>query len=448
VTAAAPAPAERASIYRLAAPLVISFWMRAAFTLVDTVYAATLGDAAVAAIGLSVPFEFLMIAVWVGLSTGLTSGVSAAIGAHQGANVDRYVRTTWKLVAFVTPVFVAMGAAIYLFAPRLHVAPDLTEAFRVYGSVLVGGSALTMFWSVIPDSIVKAHHDTRSTMWAGIISNLINVVLNTVFVFVFHWGMFGIAFSTVIGRLGGLVYALRQARRHEDRRRAAGRDADPHVDPAPARAILALAVPAAIVFSLMAAENAILNGVLVSLEHGKEAAAAFSIYYRSSVFALQPAIATGIAMLPFAARRFGERDVAGVREGLAQALRGIVLYSVLVVAPLAVGLAGPISHALAESEVTRAYAASAFRLIPIACILGAPFILCRPIFEARKRGGPGLAVATLRHVVLALPGAWLGIQVAHALGAAPVVGLIGGLLGVAGIASTIMLIWVRRELAR
>ena len=38
-------------------------------------------------------------------------------------------------------------------------------------------------------------------MWAGIVSTLVNVTLNTVFVFVFHWGIFGIAFATVLGRL-------------------------------------------------------------------------------------------------------------------------------------------------------------------------------------------------------------------------------------------------------
>ncbi|NIL99694.1 MAG: hypothetical protein GTN89_01760, partial [Acidobacteria bacterium] len=75
------------SVLRMAAPLVVSFWMRAAVTFVDTIYASLLGDAAVAAIGLAVPLEFLMIAVWVGLSTGLTSGLSRAMGERQGAKI-------------------------------------------------------------------------------------------------------------------------------------------------------------------------------------------------------------------------------------------------------------------------------------------------------------------------------------------------------------------------
>src|SRR6185503_539027 len=75
----------------MAAPLVVSFWMRSLFTFVDTFYAATLGDAAVAAIGLSIPFEFLMIAVWVGLSTGLTSNFSRAMGAREETKLHQYL---------------------------------------------------------------------------------------------------------------------------------------------------------------------------------------------------------------------------------------------------------------------------------------------------------------------------------------------------------------------
>ena len=92
--------------------------------------------------------------------------------------------------------------------------PETARNFQIYGTVLIGGSAFTTFWSIIPDSLIKAHQDTRSTMWAGIWSNLINVALNTLFVFAFHWGVFGIALSTVLGRIGGLVYALVRAHQH------------------------------------------------------------------------------------------------------------------------------------------------------------------------------------------------------------------------------------------
>src|SRR5262245_33352895 len=123
---ASRAPSADPSILRMAAPLVVSFWMRSLFTFVDTIYAATLGDASVAAIGLSLPFEFLMIAVWVGLSTGLTSRLSRAMGARQDAMIDQYLRASWRMVLAIVPPFALLGFACWpgatLFAPDAVVA--------------------------------------------------------------------------------------------------------------------------------------------------------------------------------------------------------------------------------------------------------------------------------------------------------------------------------------
>ena len=76
------------SVLRMSAPLMVSFVMRSAFTFVDTIYAAILGDAAVAAIGLTFTFEFVMVAFWIGLSTGLTSVLSRSIGAREGKKIE------------------------------------------------------------------------------------------------------------------------------------------------------------------------------------------------------------------------------------------------------------------------------------------------------------------------------------------------------------------------
>src|SRR5262249_26860554 len=139
---------------------------------------------------------------------------------------------------------------------------ELARKFSIYGGGLIGGSAVTAFWSIIPHSIVKAHPDTRSTMWARIWSHLINVAPDTLFLFVFHFGVFGIAFSTVLGRFGGLVYALRKAAAHEAARKASGLDTDPALDPHPFRSLMALAVPSTLTFGLMAVETALVNWLL------------------------------------------------------------------------------------------------------------------------------------------------------------------------------------------
>ena len=437
------------TLLAMAAPLVVSFWMRAAVTFVDTIYAASLGDAAVAAIGLAVPFEFLMIAVWVGLSTGLTSALSRAMGADQNRRIEQYLRHSWRIAFLLAPLFTAIGASLWWLAPSpaLGLEPDVARNFQIYGTVMVGGAAWTTFWSVIPDSLVKAHQDTRSTMWAGIWSNIVNVALNTLFLFVFHWGIFGIALSTVLGRIAGLLYALRKASEHEARRKqTAGPDGP--LDPQPYRRLLGLALPASLTFGLVAIETQFINVLLTQLEQATAAIAAYSIYYRISAFALQPVIATSVAMLPFAARRIGQSDILGIRRGLYQANLANGLYCLLIVGPLMV-FAGPwIARSLSEQASTAAFATFALYLVPIACLSGSLFLLCRPVFEAMDRGRPGLVMAVLRYVVFTAPMAWLGIVIARSWDRPALYGLLIGLLAAAALSSAVFYVWLDRALCQ
>lgn len=442
-----PAPASYAPVLAMAGPLMISFTMRAAFTFVDTAYAATIGDAAVAAIGLAIPAEFLMIALWVGLSTGLTACLSRAMGTREEEKLEQYLAAARRLVWVLVPLFSAVGLMIWFYAPRMGLAEEVARGFQVYGAVLIGGSAFTSFWSIIPDSIVKAHHDTRTTMWAGIFSNLLNVVLNTLFLFVFHWGVFGIALSTVIGRFGGLFYALIKASAHERRRQAQWRGTVVlGLDAAPYRSIMGLAVPAALSFALMSLETAIANKILAGMPDPTASIAAYSIYYRVVIFVLNPVIAIGVAMLPYAARRFGEEDIAGVRRGLREATLAAYGYTLLLVTPVMLLIAPLLAGWLAESPLTTRYTIVALRLVPVACLMGVPFLLCRPVFEGMQKGRPGLVMAVVRYGILAGPAAWGGARLAMAGQWPGIYGLLLGLIAAALASSVVFAWWLRRDL--
>src|SRR5213593_3847475 len=437
------------SILRLSAPLVLSFGMRSLFTFVDIAFASTLGDAAIAAVGgLSFPYEILMVACWVGVSTGLTANLSQAMGRRQGARIEQILSVSRAIVLALVPLFSAIALYIYFGAYHMGLEPSLARQFSIYGSVLIGGSAFTAFWSIIPDSIVKAHHDTKSTMWAGIWSNLINVGLNALFLFVFHWGVFGIAFSTVLGRFGGLVYALRKAARHEAARKASGLDTDGTLDPHPLRSFMSLALPSAMTFGLMAVETGLVNWLLAAQPGATESIAAYGIYSRVLQFAAMPIIAAAVAVLPFVARRFGEGNIGAIREGMRQIFLAAAVYCVSIVTPLML-FGGPrLARALAESSLTAELGSVALTFCPLACLAMIPFTLCRPAFEGLQRGRPGLLMSVLRYAVLRVPCAFAGMRAAHALGKPALYGLLAGLIVASGIASIVFFTWMRRFLTR
>lgn len=402
------------SVLHLAWPIVLSFWMRQLFTFVDAWFARGIGDQAVAGIGLAFPYEMLMIAFWVGASTGMTSLLSRAMGAREGERFDQVVRVTRRVVGVIIPLFMLLGAAIWL-RPRWFVASGVTDEtlqqFRIYATVITAGTAFTGFWSIIPDSIVKAHHDTKATMWAGMWSNVVNVVLNVIFVVFLGWGMFGIAFSTVLGRLAALVYAMRAASRHERRRRGEGAGR-PGLESRPYRAILRLAIPAAAAYVLMATEISIVNLVLARGERSTEALAAYSIYHRFYIFFVMPIMACGVALLPFVARAWGSRDVGTIRRAWRDVSLAGGAYVVAVVAPLTLLLNPQLAGMFTESPETAALVAWCLRWLPVACLVTIPFFACRPIFEGVQRGAPGMIMSVVRYGVLTwlvVLGAWAAV---------------------------------------
>ena len=439
----------RSGLLRLAGPVVISFWIREAFALVDTAYASTFeeGDVAIAAIGLTGPYRLLMIAFWVGTSNGLTSHLAAAMGAHEGARIEQLKQAATRIILCLSAVFVVLGAAIWFGPAPEGRDPALHEAYRIYATMLLGGMAVTAFWSILPDSLVKAHQDTKSTMWAGLFSGVTNVILNTVFVFVCHWGIFGIALGTVIARLASLVYATHRARLHEARRIASGTDVEPGTFERPIRPILAIAFPAAITFALMALETKVVLAILETLDSAVPAVAAWSVFDQAVRFMAMPVIALGVAMLPLVARLWGRRQVADIRTELRVANLSTIVYVILVVAPVGLLAAERVAQLLFEDEpIARDFLASGFRLLPLTVLAMSPVFFLRSAFEGMQRPRPGLIAAILRTALLVLPLVWLGARLAPDWGYAPILGAYSGFTLGVGLATTVLAIWLRRSL--
>ncbi|MBT3340204.1 MAG: MATE family efflux transporter [Planctomycetes bacterium] len=426
-------------ILKLTGPLVISFWLRSAFAWVDTIFASVLhdaqgqalGDASIAAIGLTLPFMFVQTAVWVGTSNGLTARLAAAMGAGESGKIEQLKRAGIHLIWGLNGLFALFAVAVWFLSPHVGLPSLVAQQFQIYATVMVAGAALTSFWSILPDSLVKAHHDTRGTMWAGLFSATANVILNAVFVFVFGWGIFGIAFSTVIGRLAGLFFALLRARGHE-RLRIAAESAQATLATGsaafakPVAAILVLAGPSMMTYLLMAVESLAINGILANESESVSLLAAWSLFDRAVRFLSMPLIAAGVAMLPLAARLSGEKNWHALHEELRTLWRAGGLYLIAFVTPLAVLLSPHLARWLTDEPATFEHVNQALRLIPIGVAALLPYLVSRSAFEGIQLPRPALWVALLRAFVLVVPLSWLGLRFHQEIGYAPMQGVCAG----------------------
>jgi Na+-driven multidrug efflux pump len=415
---------KRSKLLVLAGPLVLSFWLRSAFGWIDTIFASTLqtadggklGDASIAAIGLTLPLEFLLTACWVGASNGLTARLANAMGEGSGGKVTQLKRAAVKIISGLALFFLGVSAVVWFTSDAIGLAPQLAQQFRIYATVLMAGSAISSFWSILPDSLVKAHQDTRATMWAGLASSLTNIALNALFLFVFHWGIFGIALSTVLGRFAGLAYAWRCAQKHENVRMArpdqqlVGRIARP------IRGILGLAIPSALGFVLLGTESLSVNFILKELPDPTSAIAAWSIFDQSVRFLAMPIIALGVALLPLVARLKGEGRMSDIAKELSVGLRAAGIYLLVLALPFTYFVGPLIADALTDTEVTKDLALSTLIWIPLAVAGLAPFLLCRATFDGLQEPRPSLMASAFRTIVLVIPMVWLGTKYHDALG--------------------------------
>lgn len=433
--------------------MVISFTLRFLFSFVDLAYAGFLGRDEVAAIAYYIPFNAIYIAVWVGLSAGFTSSLSAAFGHRDEARIQSLKISILMILRRLVPCLSLVGASLYFVVPHLGLEEGLADAFRIYGMTLLIGLPLTGFWSIYPDSVVKAHHDTRSTMVAGLLASVTNVMLNTLFVFAFGMGIFGIALATVLSRGASLGYASYRCRILEAQRLSQDLDAgDRGPWPSPVRTILGLSVPASLTYALTAGEGTVINRVLTGMPDSTLAIASYGVYYQLLMLSLMPVIATSVAVLPYLARFVPEGRHQLIRRDMRRTMGMSAAIALLLTIPAGWFLARPLAQFFlaqsgSEQLILGPDSLQVLMLLPFASLAALPFLLMRPVFEALQQPRLGIIMSICRFGLFSLPMLVAGRYLAEPLGITPITGMVCGLILASAVASALTWHLANRSLA-
>ncbi|MDL2288797.1 MATE family efflux transporter [Oscillospiraceae bacterium OttesenSCG-928-F05] len=198
-------------ILRFALPLMLGNAFQQCYTLADTIIVGQgVGVQALAAVGAAGWFSWLILGIITGFTQGFSIFAAQTFGAKDYRELNRVVQTSAVLTAGIVVLLVA--AAQLLSAPMLRLMQtpeDIMGGALIYLRITFWGIPLSALYN-LSAAMLTALGDSKGPLKAMVIASAINIGLDMLFVFVFHWGIAGAAGATVIAQgFAGVYCALR-----------------------------------------------------------------------------------------------------------------------------------------------------------------------------------------------------------------------------------------------
>lgn len=191
-------------------PLILSGLLQLLFNAADMIVAGRyVGKEALAAIGSTSSLINLLTNVFIGLSTAANVLVARFFGSGRENDVQETVHTSIALSFITGVIMTVLGIAV---APKLLVLMGTHESVlpmaTLYTRIYFLGMPVLMIYN-FGAAILRAIGDTKRPLYYLTISGAINAICNVIFIVVFHMGVDGVAYATVLSQTISAVLTLR-----------------------------------------------------------------------------------------------------------------------------------------------------------------------------------------------------------------------------------------------
>ena len=306
-------------------PLMVSGILQLMFNAVDIIVVGRFsGSQALAAVGSTTALINVFINLFMGISLGANVLAARYYAAGRDREMSETVHTSIMLalisgvvMAFVG-VFFAKGALELMDTPA-----DVIDQSALYMRIYFMGMPFFMLYNY-GAAILRAVGDTKRPLYFLIVASLVNIVLDVVFIAVFHWGVAGAALATVLAQLvstiGCFIYAFVRypvLRLHREDWRITMMDVKRH---------LTRGIPLGLQFSVLAIGIIVMQGGVVQFDMrdgvmvSNAAQNGFGAANRLFNLVATPMNALGGAMTSFTAQNLGAGQYDRIRRGTLQAL--------------------------------------------------------------------------------------------------------------------------------
>jgi putative MATE family efflux protein len=205
------------ALLKLAVPIILGNILQTGYQLTDAFWVGRLGGAAVAAVAISFPVTFLVIALGAGLAVAGATLSAQYMGAGRQDMVNHVAAQTMMMVAITS---VLLGGAGYVLAPYLleliRVAPDVYQGALSFMRVSFIGIIFVFLYAMF-QALMRGIGETKTPLVIVLGTVILNFILDPLFIF--GWkslpgqGVMGAALATLvtqaIAALLGMIIFLR-----------------------------------------------------------------------------------------------------------------------------------------------------------------------------------------------------------------------------------------------
>lgn len=196
-------------VLRFLVPIVIGSFFQQLYNMVDTIIVGHyVGTDALAAVGGTGPITALLVGFFVGVSSGATVVISQYYGAGLTKRVCDAVHTAVAIALISGLLVTGIGiATTYPILNRMHLPDKIIGDSATYLIVYYAGCVGNLLYN-IGTGILRSVGDSKRPLYILIACCAANIVLDLAFVLLFHWGVFGVAFATVLSQLISAILVM------------------------------------------------------------------------------------------------------------------------------------------------------------------------------------------------------------------------------------------------
>ena len=311
---------DRASLRALLLPLLLEQCLAVSMGMADTIMVSSVGEAAISGVSLVDGVNTLILQVLAALATGGAVIASQYLGRRDAKNARRAASQLYftLIVSTVTAALLVMA----LCRPMLRaVFGAIDEDVMRFAQTYFFVSAISYPFMGIYNAgaaLFRAQGNSRISMYASLVMNVINILGNAVLIFVFHMGVLGAALATLLGRVFSAAWVTWQLERSGNPMRIAQlRDLLP--DGELIRRILSIGIPSGLENGVFHIGKLLVSSLVSTL--GTAAIAANAVAGTLGGMANIPGNAVSLAMIPVVGRCLGAGEKEQARENAGLLMR-------------------------------------------------------------------------------------------------------------------------------